>query len=464
MAPTDLLELIPGARLVDGQLAPADLDAEFPTPHGFNPPAEWFTEPHHDVLAGASALITADGRFCAYSHEWDRCHVSFTNSGQCWTPPRSITGNRTFHQSRVQAADGGQLIEIPVGVIPFGDGHAPLDATVAQAQQHYDKPERVRVWARAVEVDDGCVMCGAIVPGTTNRQVGLMRASALSGDWRFIPQLGELDFIGPCFVARPGLPLGLEQAAIEQALWQIERTAELSVAASGQIMAVVGDIVRWAPRPAVTDNVPQTVIAAAMGDQPMKTDTKPCSCSTADSPPAVTAAPVLPSRRDRVTAAAGTGLSFRELDRAIDDALTAAFAAGDSVGVWSRDWDLENGAGWAVFELERNDPITGTGTGTYQAAIAVTNGEVSVDRSNVVEVETVYAPAGTGAGQPQTSVDEMPMVAHAEDTAAIAELRTLVETQAATIDALSGDVARLTAKDMEPAEIVDELPEAPDPV
>lgn len=460
MAPADVIELIPGARLVDGRVEiDVDLDAPFPTPYGTTPPVDWFTEPHHDVLPGASALITADGRFCAYSHEWDRCHVSFTDSGECWTPPRSVTGNRTFHQSRVQAdAGAGQLVEIPVGVIPFGDGHAPLDATVAEAQQHYDRPERVTVWARAVETDDGCVMCGAIVPGTTNRQVALMRASALSGDWRWIPQLQSLDFIGPCFVARPGLPLGLEAAAIEQALWNIERASELNRAASGQITAVVGNIVAWSPRPAVTDNVPQSVIAAAMGDdRPMSTN-QACSCSTGDEPSPAVTAPVVPSRRDRVTAAAGTGMTFRELDRAVDDALTAAFGDTDGLGVWSRDWDLESGAGWVVFELDRNDPITGDSTGTYQAGLAFVDGALVVDRSNVVEVDTVYQPVGG-------TVDEMPMVtAHASDTTAIAEIRQTLDTVAGTVEALAGDVARLSAMQLEPADVVDELPEAPEPV
>lgn len=434
---TDLLTLIPGARAVALPDSAGDLDAEHPNP-GLNPPAEWFTTPHPDVQPGASAIITADGRFCAYSHEWSRCHVGFTNAGECWSPPRSISGNRTFHQSRIVTADG---VEIPVGVIPFGDGHAPIDATAAEAQRHYDRPERVTVWARAVETDDGCVMCGSIVPGTTNRQVAMMRAAALSGDWRWIPELNAMDFIGPCFVARPGLPVGLEHAAVEQALYSIDRTAELARAASGQIMAVVGEVAAW--HPAAVDNTP-------MSDQTT------CSCK----PDGVTAsAPVLPSRRNRVTAAAGTGMTFRELDSAVDAALSEAFGRSDDAWVWGRDWDLEGGAGWVVFELERDDPISGAGTATYQAGLVVTDGQVTIDRSNITEVETVYQPAGG------TEVDAMPMVvAHASDTAAIAELRTQIDQIGATIDNLAADMAKVMATQMEPADVVEELPEPPNPV
>ena len=79
--PAAILEAVPGARIADAFAVPADLDEPFPTPYGDNPPAEWFLEPHHDVVPGATGLITADGRFCAYSHEWGRCHNGYTADG-----------------------------------------------------------------------------------------------------------------------------------------------------------------------------------------------------------------------------------------------------------------------------------------------------------------------------------------------------------------------------------------------
>lgn len=463
----ELLSIVPGSRVMEGLEIPEDLDAPYPTPYGVSPPGEWFLEPHHDVLPGASALITADGRFCAYSHEWDRCHVSFTSSGECWTPPRSPSGNRMFHQSRAITAEG---VEIPVGVIPFGDGHAPMDATVAEAQQHYDRPERVTVWARAVETDDGCVMCGAIVPGTTQRQVALMRASALSGDWRWVPQVQSLDYLGPCFVARPGLPIGLEHAALEQALWEITRASEVSRTASGQITAVVGEVISWSPRPVVTDNVPAPVLAAAVpqsgGLETMPP--APCSCSTK------TATGQAPAGAVRAvharTAAAGTPLTFRELDDSVREAIRSTFGGGEDPWIWVKDWDDT----WAVFEVEGLDPIIGTqGPAIYQVSIAIQpDGQVQVDRASAVQVDILYAPIGERQGPlpdpaaPETAAEDaaMPMQAHASDTAAIAAVSEQVANMATTVEALAGDVARLTAEGMDPAQVVDELPEAPEPV
>ncbi len=472
----ELLRIVPGSRVLDDWVIPEDLEGDYPTPYGISPPSEWFTEPHHDVIPGASALITADGRFCAYSHEWDRCHVSFVGAGECWTPPRSPSNNRMFHQSRVMTAEG---VEIPAGVIPFGDGHAPLDVTVAEAQQHYDRPERVTVWARAVETDDGCVLCGTIVPGTTNRQVALMRASALSGDWRWVPQLAEMDFLGPCFVARPGLPIGLEHAAIEMALWDIERTNEVTRTASGQITAVVGNVASWSPRPVVAQNVPAPVLAAAIptiGGPPVS---GPCSCSTQPK----TAVSSLPAgatvarynRKRGVTAAAGTALTYRELDDVVRDAVVMAFGGNtDDRWVWVKDWDDT----WAVFEVEGYEPIIGDdGLSIYQVSIAIQpDGTVIVAKDTATQVETIYAPVSSQQGpapepvSPVAAVEvdgaepALPMVAHAADTAAIAAMSMQLADALSTIEELSTDVARLTAETLEPAEVVAELPEAPDPV
>lgn len=466
MDAAQLLEIVPGARVMEGFEIPDDLDATHPTPYGVSPPGEWFTEPHHDVIPGASALITADGRFCAYSHEWDRCHISFTSAGECWAPPRSVSGNRMFHQSRTITAEG---VEIPTGVIPFGDGHAPIDATVAEAQQHYDRPERVTVWARAVETDDGCVMCGTIVPGTTHRQVALMRASALSGDWRWVPQFHSLDFLGPCFVARPGLPIGLEHAAIEQALYDIQRGQQLTTTASGEISAVVGEVISWEPRPVVTENVPAPVIAAALptpGGPPMPP--APCSCQPKPDNSPVPAGAVM-ARHTR-TAAAGTPLTWQELNDAVREAVQSTFGGGDDPWIWVKDWDDT----WAVFEVEGLDPIIGPqGPAIYQVSIAIQpDGQVVVDRASAVQVDIMYAPVGDRQGPPPApdgstpAGDDaaMPMVAHASDTAAIASIADQLQTLQGTVEALAGDIARISAEQMEPADVVDELPEAPAPV
>lgn len=449
----DLLRLVPGARLVDGFEVPDNIDEPYPLPYGDNPPGVWFVEPHPDVEPGATGIITADGQFSAYCFEWSRCHNGFTADGTCWTPPRSPTENRYFHQAAVITAEG---VQIDVGVIPLGEGHAANTATYREAIRWYGRPLRTRVRARVVENDVGGVMCGSIVPGTTYREVAVMRASALSGDWRYVPELGTMDFLGPCFVARPGLPIGLEVAAL-QSLWNVARSFDVQTAAAGQPRAVTGRIEIWAPRPPVTDNVPQPVLAAATIGEPMHTQTLPgqttpaapaCSCQTTPAPsaPAVQSmpAPVVRSRQ----AAAGTPLTFRDLDEAVRLAVQQALGhkEGRDVGapgrwVWVRDWD----DAWAIAEIEENGENR-----DVQVTIAIQpDGQVLVDATSAVEVDTVYVPVA-------------PVMAHASSDTAIAALRTDMAALVETVDGLASDVARMLADDLEPADLDAALPEAPE--
>lgn len=484
----DVSTIDPLAVVIDGFEIPEDLDAPYPTPYGDNPPLEWLTTPHHDVIAGASALITADGRFCAYSHEWDRCHNGYTGAGECWTPPRSPTQGRYFHQGSVVTAEGVQL---PAGVIPLGPGHAPADVDIYQAMAWYDKPTFVTVRARAVEVEDGCVMCGAIVPGTTYRQVAQMRASALSGDWRWVPELGAMEFLGPCFVARPGLPIGLEEALVAASLWDITRQLDVTTAAgSDQVLAVQSRITSWSPRPITVSNIPAPVIAAALqpqptGASPMSTESTTSSCSCQPSPAAntsvteeeggrvitvdpepaaleVTVASAAEAvggwvRGPRVRrAAAGTGLTYQELADRVRGAIQTEFSQGEGRWAYLVDWDDT----FAIFELEADDLLEGHIQKVFRIDISFAgDGTVTMDRSSLTEVTEVYVPV---TGMDSTSPAERPAVAaHASDTAAIGSLSEQLDVMMATLEGLASDVAQLQAAQLSPAEIAEELPAAP---
>lgn len=459
-----------GSRIIEGFTPPEDLDAPYPTPFGDNPPLEWFTTPHPEVVPGATGIITADGRFCAYSHEWDRCHNGFTSSGECWTPPRSVTGNRYYAQASAVTAEG---VQIPVGTIPLGGGHAPVDWDIFQAMAHYDKPERITVRAAAVETEHGLVMCGALVPGVTHRQVGVMRAAALSGDWRWVPELGAMEFLGPCFVARPGLPLGLEQAAVAAALWDLGRTVQVSAS------AVVSLPTTWSPRAALTQSVPAAMIAAAQGAPEMTaTATAPCSCSTTapssvpggtglPAGPVVASAPgPLPAPRTRAartavrTAAAGTPYSYRELNDAVGAAVKETFMVGDGTWVYVRDWDDS----WAVFELETDNPIDGYSSKDYMVGLAIgPDGTVSVAKESVTEVVTQFVPApGTGAVSPGPSPEAVAAAGEDNIGVTVAALQAGLKQLTTTVQALASDVARLAALQLEPANLGETLPAPPE--
>ena len=402
----ELLALIPGATLIDGFVMPESIDDLYPTPYGDNPPAEWFMQPLPGISPSASSIVTADGRFCAFSHEWDRCHNGYTGQGECWVPPRSITGNRYFHQSAVVTEEG---VQIPVGVIPLTGGHASLDQDLYAAMAHYDRPERVRVRARLVETDEGGIICGAIVPGTTYREVAMMRASALSGDWRYVPELDALDFLGPCFVARPGLPVGLEQAAIDQSYWEIVREISInSVAASGRALSVISTPSLWLPRNTVKNQLSSAVIAAAQGAIVMPSTS--CSCQTA--------------ARASVTAEADD-----------EEVMEAAEAAVDEGAEMTDEDMIKEAVRLVVAELA-------------PAATEDTEDLVSdAVKMVLAQVEASAARSGTVTAAAQ----DLPI----QNAAAIEALQNLVEQ-------IANDVAGLFARELTPAEAATELPAIPD--
>ena len=182
----------------------------------------------------------------------------------------------------------------------------------------------------------------------------------------------------------------------------------------------------------------------------------PCSCQTTTA----ASADGVKAIRAR-TAAAGTSLTYRELDDRIREALVMHYGTGDDPWVWVRDWDDT----WAVFESETPaTPLGGGGSGFYQVAISIQpDGTVVVDTSSVVEVETVYQPVTSGEAPsgPASPGPELPMVAHATDTTAIAGLTERVNRIDQSLLDISASLARLTAQQMDPAEVVAELPEAP---
>lgn len=478
---------LPGVSQVEGFEIPENPDAPHPTPYGDNPPAEWFFEPHPDVQPGSTGIITADGRFCAYAFEWDRCHNGFTDAGECWTPPRSASGNRYFMQSSVVTAEG---LSFPVGVIPLWGGHAAPDLDIWAAMAHYDRPENVRVRARAVETEHGCVMCGAIVPGTTYRDVAAMRSSALSGDWRWVPELGTLDFLGPCFVARPGLPLGIEQAAVDAAFWDIARQLVASPAtvrtATGEVFprAVFAMPAEWRARSILTDNLPAAVIAAATqgGSMPQLTVTIPdgmpadlaqraisatlasaqpgaaaasCGCGGASTPsdPHVPAGAIVPARVGK-QAAAGTPFSYEELRDQVRAALASTFG-GAGTDVWMQDWDDT----WAVFELTREDAVQGWSEDTFMVGISIdADGAVTVQRDTVTEVVMVYAPA-PAASTPMAASAKQVVTADADS--ALSEMGSRLDQIVTIVEGMATDIAGLKQKELDPIELTDELPQMP---
>ncbi len=191
-----------------------DYNAPWPTKYGVNPPPEWVNEPLEMFGPGMPIVVTPEGRFNANAFEWHRLQMSHTDPG--WTPSPSPTGNRWFHGGTIHTADGGVYAG---GKIPLWGGHAPRDYNNPKTTEFYEDPAKTGALVRMVETDWGGVACGAIKPGLTHTDVGIMRVSPLSADWRQAPYpVNDLDLMGVCFVNVPDLPVGLEEAVITAAL------------------------------------------------------------------------------------------------------------------------------------------------------------------------------------------------------------------------------------------------------
>jgi hypothetical protein len=161
------------------------------------PPLAWFDDPG---LPGPTPLtITADGQVWGHCALWDSCHVGLPG---CVTPPCSMANYAYFTTGSTQTAEG---IDVPVGHLTVGTGHATPDAGFRAAAEHYDHTGTTVAVVAAGEDQHGIWVAGAIVPEATTEQVEALRRSPLSGDWRRIG--GNLELVAALAVNVPGFPV-----------------------------------------------------------------------------------------------------------------------------------------------------------------------------------------------------------------------------------------------------------------
>lgn len=162
------------------------------------PPAAWFANPG---LSGPTPVtVLADGRVYGHLATWGTCHTGF--EGACVCAPKSGHGYAYAMTGRVRTAEGNFQ---PVGQITMGTGHADLRAGHRAAAEHYDHTGSAVADVAFGEDDHGIWFAGALRPGLTDDQVRILRASALSGDWRQIG--GGLELVAALAVNVPGFPI-----------------------------------------------------------------------------------------------------------------------------------------------------------------------------------------------------------------------------------------------------------------
>lgn len=146
--------------------------------------------------------VTDDGRVFGHIATWDTCHVGLP--GVCTTAPKSSTdpAYALFHQGQWPVAEGGT---IDVGKLMLGTGHADLAASRMEATRHYDRPDMVGAYVRAVDGEHGIWVSGVVRPELSAAGLRELRANPPSGDWRSYN--GRLELVAVCAVAVPGFPV-----------------------------------------------------------------------------------------------------------------------------------------------------------------------------------------------------------------------------------------------------------------
>ena len=160
------------------------------------PPHDWFKNPN--LKSPTPLTVNDDGSVFGHIALWDTSHIGLPGNTK---PPRSRSGYAYFRTGVIRCDDGA---DIPVGQLTLVGGHASLSLSADQAKQHYDNTLSGVVDVTAGEDNYGIWVAGALRPEVTPEQVRVLRASALSGDWR--PIRGHLELVAVCSVPVPGFP------------------------------------------------------------------------------------------------------------------------------------------------------------------------------------------------------------------------------------------------------------------
>lgn len=190
---------------------PAEVEAELALVASgapVDPPAAWFTMPEPD--APTALTITDDGHVYGHLATWDVCHIADpAGTGVCVMAPKSASNYAQFHTGVVKTQEGGL---VTTGVLRFNTQHASLRASASDAAAHYDHTGLAGADIHAIDGKHGIWVSGALRPGLSAEQVRTLRASPLSGDWRYID--GRLDLVGVLAVNLPGFPIPRTQGLV----------------------------------------------------------------------------------------------------------------------------------------------------------------------------------------------------------------------------------------------------------
>lgn len=172
-----------------------------------HPPARYFEKPEW-LRPGQKLTIVTEGqdagRVAGYVAPWGQCLLG--GAMGCFKAPRSITGYTAAMQGQTMTAEGELLRTANIG---GGVNHAPIEAGAFSQRivDHYANTASQLMRVRYGEDDYGIYLAGAAWPGITDRDVATIRASAVSGDWRWRQEFQAYEMAGVQLVSVPGFPL-----------------------------------------------------------------------------------------------------------------------------------------------------------------------------------------------------------------------------------------------------------------
>lgn len=172
------------------------------------PSESWFTKPEWLAPGQKMTVVTEGpeaGRVAGYVAPWGECLLG-GDPGSCFTAPTSPTGYIAAMQGDTHTVEGTVVRTANIG---GGINHAPVypGEFSQRVVDHYANTASQLMRVVYGEDDYGIWAAGALWPEVTERQVATIRASALSGDWRWRPELAAYDMAGSQLVSVPGFPL-----------------------------------------------------------------------------------------------------------------------------------------------------------------------------------------------------------------------------------------------------------------
>lgn len=177
-------------------LAPSDTEHAFAFSVTKSRPkvnSDLFADPKLDGLT--PLFVDEHERVTGHLAGWNTRHLD-----AAVPPPRSHTNYAHFANGWVETTDGFQS----TGRLVLGGDHAPRGVGWQVAMDHY--ANTCAAWADVAIGEDeyGIWVSGMVRPGTTDVDLHVARASAISGDWRRIG--ANLELVAALSVNTPGFP------------------------------------------------------------------------------------------------------------------------------------------------------------------------------------------------------------------------------------------------------------------